>query len=266
MTFKSFDDVIKFSIENIAKDSGILSETLRCDINIIQEKQRVGSLSFTWNIDKEKINMLRYGGEYFTKNTASMKEQAEKAKWPAEEFITFADKNPHLIFKLDSTYGSLIFVKEDPNTYRLVKYILRKRKLMTLENDIWNLMMGSAKDMALLLINEYGVEDFYIALKNTESPYFIDGNKGYCVIVNNLEAAVFAMADKNTIYPICAGEFIHYYEDKGGKKGIYPSDYNQFSTPSMFFEAIGVTSVSEWIFDGLRGEAYRGPLENEITY
>jgi hypothetical protein len=81
-----------------------------------------------------------------------------------------------------------------------------------------------------------------------------------------LEAAVFAMADKNTVYPICAGEFIHYYEDKGGKKGIYPSDYNQFSTPSMFFEAIGVTAVSEWIFDELRGEAYQGPLENEITY
>jgi hypothetical protein len=34
----------------------------------------------------------------------------------------------------------------------------------------------------------------------------------------------------------------------------------------MFFEAIGVTAVSEWIFDGLRGEAYLGPLENDITY
>ncbi|GHV38278.1 hypothetical protein FACS1894187_16890 [Synergistales bacterium] len=76
---------------------------------------------------------------------------------------------------------------------------------------------------------------------------------------------VFPIADKNTVYPISLRNRIRYYGesvliDKKKVKGLHSSypNTNERDTEDVTLTRMGFTSVSDWVFEGLRGAVYTG--------
>ncbi|GHV42452.1 hypothetical protein FACS1894187_24700 [Synergistales bacterium] len=157
MTFKSLDEALNFAVANVGyKNTLDNTVDIRVNINILQDKKSVGGFWFSMKVKGKNrhIQQVEYGGEYFIKNSSSLKEQAQMAKWTGDEFVAFVNKSPNLIVRAEGL-GEFLFIKENQNLFRLIRYSFGSGKF---EKELPSSPMG--EDFALLLMNKYGVEDF----------------------------------------------------------------------------------------------------------
>jgi hypothetical protein len=266
MRFKNLDEIISFVFDKFEAPDPIFTEKLTIDAMMVDGTDVVGKLSTqivrkdkTWTTPKN--TRLLYGGSLFVSDATSLKDQAQRKDWTLRDYFSFGDKYPGWIVGLNGSYGDAYFVREKQgDSFYLVAFAF---------SDIKYPKSGYAsrdvKDLALLFMEKYGVEDFAVPKYFYKNP-----SDGYALSIRSTngggsEISVIAIADADTVYPLCpvtGNRKIYYIDDKAepGKKQIYPRD----NVGSDAESALNINALSDWAFNGLSADLFIS-FRNEVT-